>query len=481
MQHFYLSDHGKRVVSAVAFGVSLIGINLWLAGCGGGAAAVASGGTGGTRAAISGTVVAPADVSRAAKERTRGELVPVSDGTVTLVNLDNGQTEGTTSTNSAGQYSFETAHANTNYEIRCTKAVTGGTMTLSAIVSTDSDTMDGTETRPLNPDSTVAAVVAKTQAEAIKAADPTAAVHDLASIANEMETKRKEIQAPPPDLTKTESVASAGTELKQEVVANGSYIGTAVGGKATLRLGALIKDGKFFVLGIPEKTAATTGGSKKAQTRAADDPKGNGDNKGNNSGSGQENQGSGGGPHNNGDGTGYAFGTVTPEGVLSAHTKDGTKLTGVFVGKVGKGIWTSPSGESGTWSLAKTTGNFAGLYVGTHTGRDSGESHDNTGAFAALLLDDGSFFLAGDDAQSDGMSVIGTGTYTDASVLTITFANGDGGASNGTTTATAEIHGDELSGTWSSSKGGRGTWNGTRREVRLDLLRGLTPPPAPKL
>ena len=486
MRHYQLTAHGKRVISAVALGTTLIGINLWLTGCGGGSASSAAGGSVlGTRAAISGTVTAPADVSRAATERTRGALVPVDGGTVTLINLDNGQTEGTTSTNSAGQYSFETAHADTNYEIKCTKKVSGGTMTLSAIVSTDSDTTDGTESRPLDPDSTVAAVVAKDQAEAMKAAAPNAVVHDLAGVANEMEAKRKEIQAPPPDLTKIEAVTAAGAELKQEVVANGSYIGTATSNHGEIQLGALLKDGKFFVLALPPKQeSSSAGATKKARTRG-DDPndKGNGGDKGNgsgNNGDGSGNGNNGGGQHQS-DGTDYAFGTVSPEGVLFAQTKDGTKITGVFVGKVGKGTYSSPDGDHGTWSLKKTKSSFAGLYVGTHSGRDAGEDHDNTGAFAALLLDDGSFFLAGDDPQSSGMNVVGTGTYTDAGVLTISFQNGDGGENRGTTTATAEIHGDELNGTWSNSKGGGGTWNGTRHEVKLTVFQALTLSAAPKL
>jgi hypothetical protein len=466
MRHFAMSGRGK--FSACALGATLVGINLWLTGCGGGGSAITGGSGGGTRAAISGTVTAPADVTRAAKERTRAELVPVAGGAVTLINLDNGQTEGTTSTNSAGQYSFETALADTNYEIKCTKEVDGGTMTLSAIVSTDSDTTDGTESRPLTPDSTVAAEVAKDQAEAIKSADPNAIIHDLAGIADEMEQKRKEIQAPPPDLTKIESVAAAGAELKQEVTPSGSYIGTAVGGTETIRLGALVKDGKFFMLGLKESA------TKKARTRN-EDP-----NNGNSGGNGNENQGAGGGPHHEheDDGTRYAFGTVTPEGIVFAQTKNGTKITGVFVGKVGKGVWESPEGESGTWSLEKTTNEFAGLYVGTHTGTEASSGHTNTGAFAALLLDDGSFFLAGDDEQSHGMKVMGTGTYSATGELTITFNSGGNGGTE-TLTANAHITGDELSGTWSSSLGESGTWNGTRHEVRLAHLQALTPPPAP--
>lgn len=469
MRHFALS--GRGMFSACALGATLVGVNLWLVGCGTGGSAATGGSLviGGTRAAISGTVTAPADVTRAAKERVRAELVPVADGAVTLINLDNGQTEGTTSTNSAGQYSFETAHANTNYEIKCTKEVDGGTMTLSAIVFTDNDPADGTETRPLDPDSTVAAEVAKDQAEAIKAADPNAVIHDLAGIADEMEQKRKEIQAPPPDLTKMESVAAAGAELKLEVAPNGSYIGTAVGGKETIRLGALIKDGKFFLLALAEKSSSSESTTKKARTRG-EDP--------NNSGNDGENQGAGGGHHQESDGTDYAFGVVSLEGVLFAQAKDGTKLTGVFVGKVGKGVWSSPDGDSGTWSLEKTTNPFAGLYVGTHTGTEAGSGHTNTGAFAALLFEDGTFALAGDDERSSGMKVVGTGTYDATGTLTITFNDSNDGG-NGNFTANAHITGDDLSGTWSSSDGESGTWNGTRHEVRLAHLQALTPPNTP--
>lgn len=473
MRHYLLS--GRGMLSACTLGATLVGVNLWLVGCGTGGSAITGGGAvvAGTRAAISGTVTAPADVTRAAKERTRAELVPVADGAVTLINIDNGQTEGTTSTNSAGQYSFETARADTNYEIKCTKEVDGGTMTLSAIVSTDSDPADGTETRPLDPDSTVAAEVAKDQVEAIKAADPNAIIHDLAGIAEEMELKRKEIQAPPPDLTKIESVVAAGAKLKQEVTPNGSYIGTAVGGKENIRLGALIKDGKFFLLGLTDKPASTKSATKKARTRG-EDP----NDKGNENGNGSENQGGGDRPQREDDGTSYAFGTVTLEGIVFAQTKDGTKLTGVFVGKVGKGIWVSPKGESGTWSLEKTTNELAGLYAGTHSGTESGSERTNTGAFAALLFNDGTFVLAGDDAMSSGMHIVGTGTYDATGALTISFNDSNDGG-NGNFTANAHITGDDLSGTWSSSDGESGTWSGTRREVRLAYLQSLTPPNTP--
>lgn len=96
MRHFAWLGHRK--LSACMLGATLIGANMRIAGYRTDALEV----TGdsvvkGKRPAISRTVTNPVHVSRASTERTRADLVPVNDSKLNLSNLDDKQTEGTTS------------------------------------------------------------------------------------------------------------------------------------------------------------------------------------------------------------------------------------------------------------------------------------------------------------------------------------------------------------------------------------------------
>ena len=504
-------------------GLALGGAALALQGCGGGSSA-----TGTTpRAALTGTVTAPQSQTRGVKStRDADPLVPVAGASVSLVNLDDtttagGSIAGTTTTGANGSYSFPTVIPGTNYKIEATKAIGNKTLKLDAIVTAPAaDTGSGSGAAPpapvahdLTPTSTVAAVTTLQQIAVLKSVDPTAKNNNLQAIADDLAKKRDDAHLPPPDLTDPDAVAAAVTTLKQSAAPIGSYAGTAtttvaaagsngdtVGG--TNRLAAQIDvAGKFFLMALPgDKTSTTaTGGNG-----SGGDTGSNGSSNGNGGSSGGS--GTGTATHGGDNGSDFAVGTVTADGIVNATTKNGkVKVTGLFTGGVGVGTWSQTDGSaSGIWSLALLTKPYSGLYAGKHytdvqgsnngsggngnnsgsgagsnnSGGSGGNGSSNTGGsngssgagsngtgtagsggsddFALLVLDNGTCYIMGSNGGGN-QPTVGIGTVSSAGALTFQLKNDDGMVITGTGQIDAA---HRVTGTYSDTSGEAGHFAG---------------------
>jgi hypothetical protein len=377
---------------------------------------------------------------------------------VTLTNVDSGQTTGTTTTDGSGNYSFPTLTPGANYEIQATKPVTGGTLTLSAILTP----LDSTpHQRNLDPDSTVAAQAAKEGHDALKTADPTGANGDLETVAMELEHRRKEMNAPPPDLTNPDAVKQASDDLKQQNAADGTYYGNYSGDDSGT-IAALIKNGHFYMVTLPKTPATKAAGrvdlppAPPTLTAPA---------------SGADNSAATNGEKH------IAIGMVDANGVLTAHTPT-IKISGIFSGNVGSGTWMTADGtRKGTWQLNKLTDPLSGLYVGHHSttldmppappinggtpppppgGQSAGTGQG--GDFAVLVLDDHSLVVFVGNSHSDLVQLTGTGTVDSSGAVQYTITDGK----TFTITGMGQITGNQITGTYSTAANETGQFTGTR-------------------
>ncbi len=471
-----------------------------LMGCGNGSsttAAVVS------RSAITGLVSAPQSLTRAAHKITRAgadPIVPVPGANVSLIDLDtpdptghntSGKPVANTTTDGQGSYSFSGVTPGKNYKIEATKSVTGGTLTLSAIVSPPLVVPGSTAPPPrnLDPDTTVAAAYAEDLHKSLKSVDADGASSNLQDIAAELEKKRKAENAPPPDLTDPASVTAAVVTLKAEVAPIGSYSGTAssTDGSAskTMQLAALIgANGKFFMIALnPDQGNKNGSGNNGNGGTGTGTGSGSNDNSGNgNNGNGNDNPGTGsgtspgtgtgngaptggsggsgnGGGNGNGDNDNFAVGTIDTNGVVNATTKNGNVIIqGLFTGSVGVGTWKRSDGkEKGIWSLNKQTSTFGGLYAGKYTGADS-----NNGDFALLVNDDGTVWISSGGNQTGNTGAAGKGSIDSAGIVAFTLSSGDGSSVTGSGHITAQAN--VVEGTWHDSQGNSGTFRGSRAQ-----------------
>ncbi len=448
---------------------------LTLAGCGGGGSAV-SGGT--TRSAgLTGGVQAPQSQTRGVSRVANDPLVAVPGATVTLVNLDDSTVAngvvGTTTTGADGAYSFPTVIPGTNYKVEAVKTIGTKTLTLDAVVTAPTPAADGTTPaatpHDLNPNSTVAAVAVIAQVAALKAADPNSKHANLQSLADDLVKKRVADNTPPPDCTNPAAVSSDANALRQATAPKGSYSGLATVtvvsaantkskiGDTTLLAAQIDASGKFFVAaldnhtGQSKTTAAATGTNGTATQNGNDSP---GDN--------------------------FAVGTVTPDGVVSATTKNGKiKIAGLFTAGAATGTYQSADGsESGTWSLSLLKNTYAGLYAGkyvsfnsggttgggtgTGTGGNGAGSGGATGSgglnlgissdgvksdFALLVRDDNTLIISGAGSATT-RSIYGAGTVSAKGAVTFTFSDSSGATVTGTGQIDATAH--TLTGTFST-------------------------------
>ncbi len=376
-------------------------------GCGGSGSVIGgtTGGTtgGGGAAALTGTVQVPqsqiAAHSAALKQVTRdGGLVALDGATVELHKVSDDSVAASTTTDSAGTYSFTSVDANTDYIIVATKTIGSANFTLKAVVSIGADNTT-TKTRDLDADTTVAAETAQSQYTNLKALNPgfDASLQDLAG---ELETKRKEGNAAAPDLTNSDEVKQAGDDLFKAQTPDGAFNGSYAGdnqGEFTVR----ISEGNFMIFM-----------AVKNQTTVLDSDSGiAGKNK-----------------------NAVLIGTVDENGLVNVAGDNDLTITGVLVGDLGIGTWKNGAGEKGTWKISKVkedTAPLSGFYGGVADGEAPGEG----GHFVFVVKPDNSLFFEG--VTSDGsFKVHGTGTVAADGSFSISYSTGD--SRSGTATGTIE-------------------------------------------
>ena len=223
----------------------------------------------------------------------------------------------------------------------------------------------------------------------------------------------------PPDCTNPDAVSSDANTLRQATAPKGSYSGLAI----TTAVSASNTDTK---IGDTSQLAAQVDASGHFLVTALDNHQGNStnngtsgsSNKGSNSGSGNSGTGTQGG----GDDSNFAFGTVTPDGIVNATTKNGhIKIVGIFTSGVGAGTYQSSDGsESGTWSLTLLQSKYAGLYAGKYvsfnagntTGGGTGDNGGNTGGNTGGGTGTGSGGNTGDGTGTGNGTGNGSGGHT---------------------------------------------------------------------
>ena len=389
-----------------------------LYGCGGGGASTGTGGTGGgttDQAQLSGQVTAPG--ATLAQSRGPETYVPVPGATVVLKKVEDDSTVGTTTTDDQGNYEFTSGvENNTDYLIEAQANFNGKDIKVKAICSVDDVTVNP-EQRDLNPLTTTSAVAALDQYQQAKQLDPNFKPSKLEDICSDMESREGD-DFVAPDLSNDEDAAAKANDLLGKNNPDGNYIGRFKGDDAG-NLAAIIANGKFMVtvLSDTEAQGIQSVVAKDAQEGGVDG--GSGDGFADPSGDGPESP--------------IAFGDIDGKGVLNATTLDGSvSLTGLLVGNVGIGVWTSElldgSTHSGTWVIKRKVFAYAGFYGG----QVYNEYQEVDGYMFILITEDKKllFVLRG----YSGNNAIGNGTVGDDGTYSFTWRNSDGdtGTSTGT-------------------------------------------------
>lgn len=396
-----------------------------LVGCGGGGGAAAgtggSGGGGGNTdlAQLSGNVSAPS--ATLAQGRGPADYVPVPGATVSLKKVEDGSTVGSTTSDEQGNYKFTSGvENNTDYLVEAQANFNGKDIKVKAIVSTG-DVSTTPEERDLNPLTTTSAVAALEQYDQAKQLDPNFKPSKLEDVCADMEAREGE-NFVAPDLSNDEDAAAKAAELLGRNNPDGNYIGRFKG-QDDGNLAAIISNGKFMVTVLSDLEVAGIQ-SVVAKDAQEGDPNVDGGN-----GDGFED------PSQDGPESPIAFGDIDAKGVLNATTLDGSvTLTGLLVGNVGIGVWTSekPDGSthSGTWTIKRKVFTYAGFYGG----QVMNEYQEVDGYMFVLITEDKKllFILRG----YSGNNAIGNGTVGDDGTYTFTWRNADGdtGTSTGTIT-----------------------------------------------
>lgn len=348
----------RRVIPALF--VLVVGAAM-LTGCGGGGASGGSGLGGGggsgslTSAAISGTVLMP-PVSGAAWSRG-DSYEPVPGATVELRDVDTDAVVETTTSDGSGKYEFKDGVVdNHDYNIEAVAKRGGKDYTVSAIVSTG-DLKAAKSERSIDPLTTVAAKAALEQLKAAKEKDPEFKSEHLEDVSKDIEDKNRDTFVAP-DVSDDKQVDDKKNEVLQNVSPDGNYVGRFSGNGDEGMVAAIIKNGKFAIIGMSDADLVET----KSIVNFED------------TNSGSDNPTT---DPNTDKGSPMILGTVDSTGVIVASGKNGQlKLTGIIVGDKGVGTYLDTSNGrevKGTWKIARRTFDWAGLYAGkwnTETGKE---------------------------------------------------------------------------------------------------------------
>ena len=440
------------IIPAAIIGFAMIG-------CGGGGASTTGGSTGGATSggtsggdfasfALHGTVQAP---GASASGRGPEDYLPVPNATVTLTDLGTGNTIATTTTDSDGEYGFnEGLVEGTDYQIEAEADFDGKNIKLKSLVNIED--VETPESRNLDPITTTASEAALNQLEAAKQADPDFRFKDIEDLVKDLESQVGD-DFVAPDLSDENARKEAGASILNRRKADGNYIGR-YNGDSSGNLAAIIKNGKFMVVGISDGEFAalstvtkndtndgeTTGGGGGSTTGGGNDD-GNENEPGDNNGDGEVN-------YDDGPDNPIALGELTLGGILMAETNDGKfSVSGVLLGNFGVGNWkrTTDNGvETGTWSMNRRVFTHAGFYAGNATPTEGGEGieeGDNGGGYVIVLVTEDrklAFIL-----RNTYNNVVGFGSVETNGSYNFTYFTQDGetGTASGTISSEGGIQG----------------------------------------